>query len=483
MKRSQISIFILVGLLVAVLAVVVILTRTIDLDASQMQVGRPDEAIPFESFIQVCLEETTDAVLHSIIKEGGQPLLYRNKNQRQISYLSAPVYYISDGASGISYLPSTSDLELDLSYRIASEISACLSGFEFFSRTGYRLIVKPYEVSTTLTSQGTIQVLLDTSYELRREDMSYTTGLFTYETKSNIQFFLSMVQSIITEMDVLGNNTFPDIHTVFLSLAYDFNYTKMSQKNSTLFLFFEKPSITSRYIGTMDIFPAVFVFNWSHLYIPPNTSLSEIPVFNSFEWVLPDSFGSHLVNNFSDSIWDITSYFPDYVPPNPNPGLDLDFFSGYSENFDLLYTGNIYPYYFPDLGPNTIIVKAYSLENSSRYTFGQFIINTRFSDIVPLTIMSGNTSQAFRGFHYYERIIARSHDGSPLRYQLLAPVTLTEMDCGGYLEIDRDTGEIGGYITALPGSYPLRVIISSDHREKNLDMTLHISGNYELDCR
>lgn len=485
MKKSQITIFLVLGIIILIvfgMAWMVSNRLALEVDSSVFEV--PEEIAPFEAFIQECLEQTTDRVLYKVMQEGGQGILRQSNDEKKyVIYENKiiPIYYRYDGATPQNYIAPISQLEQEISYRISSEIGICLSGFEHISRTGYELIMRPYSIETIITDSGETRVIFVTNFTLKREDFSYTTRDFTYGAESNILFFLLFAEEIIEEIKFTGNNSFQDLFALFLSREYNITFTKVNNKDSTIYLLLEKKSTTPRYYGSNDTFNFALQYDWKEIYNPYYHEMHTYPPEAEFEFILNETFAAHLRNNFTEFMWDITSYFPGYNPPGENPDADTHWFLGYSQEFDVNYKGEIYPYFFPIIGENKILAKAFTLANTEEYELKKFIIHARFEEELEPIVYYANESIAFRGFNHYERITALNHDGSPVTLSWKGPEELLSMKCDGYLILDENTGEMYGYITADPGIYTLE-ITAHGTKTKEFNKTLIITGDYELDC-
>lgn len=511
MKKGQISIFIIVGLiLIAVFGGLWMIAEQMTIDTSVEDVAPLIERNVIDSFIQECLEQSTDTVLNNIIQEGGMGFLRTSNVSNKIrqeyelnvgqgiirSY--APYYYRFNGVQKIILLPTKERLNSEIAYRISSDWAKCLRGFEDFPQEEYMVTMKPYGIQANITDTGAIRVFLRTNFILEREGFTAMTGNFTYEVQSNLGIFLNITQEIMNEINETGNNSFPDIFALLLTRQYNmsyfnatdtnynltllnYSYYKISDKDSKYTVIMQRPSIIPRFRGLMDRFPVVYQFNWTELYKPPaNAVISQtIPLGN---WILNETYAANRINNFTGITWDITSYFPGFTPPGPNPSDDTHFYNIYSENFDILYTGKIYPYYFPNIGTNEMIVRAFELTNAENEVFKKFTLNVAYDQIYPPEILFPNTTVGFSGFTYYERVLAYNLDGTPVKYFMNIPPELRNMPCGGYMYIVPDTGEIAGYITAPPGNYTLTIAVNGTQLVA-VNTTLIVGGNYNFECR
>ncbi|QQG39092.1 MAG: hypothetical protein HYS32_01380 [Candidatus Woesearchaeota archaeon] len=180
MKRGQVTIFIIIGLIVLIAVGVFIYVNT-TIEKKKLGVEEqkglviPKQVEPIKRFVDSCVEEVTKDAIITAGLQGGYTSLSRDQflgtpgnifsNSLQIfSGLNVP-YWFYEKASGIQEqkIPSLSQIEEQISNYIDVNLEDCINNLESFEKVGYNFTIEKPKTKTDIRQD---EVIVITSYPI-----------------------------------------------------------------------------------------------------------------------------------------------------------------------------------------------------------------------------------------------------------------------------------------------------------------------------
>jgi hypothetical protein len=171
MKKAQITIFIILGMAVLVLAGTVYYATGI---AQQKVFVRHIEASSAKDLVEQCLGIIADDALLTIGKHGG----FAELNVNYFEPLNTSYLY----DMGENKAPDTSVVEQQLSEYVDSHIMQCIDNFDLVKEKGIEVIEKAQPKTTVLMAEKDVRFTIDYQVEEKKADM-VTTPEFLPVTK------------------------------------------------------------------------------------------------------------------------------------------------------------------------------------------------------------------------------------------------------------------------------------------------------------
>jgi hypothetical protein len=192
------------------------------------------------------------------------------------------------------------------------------------------------------------------------------------------------------------------------------------------------------------------------------------------------------VHNASQWYWNVSSYC----------GPEFDYYTLYADTFKIngdlgiIYPGNL----VPSIGPHDVLLEGIDSNDMDAKCIRKFRINVTNGDnsklpFVPLnndsSIRFGTAFYTYRGFNFYQLILATGTNNAKPLYFMVLPPALENMSCGGFLTLDVYTGELSGIVTAPPGNYTIEIGVVQLLSNVSMpyvawNATLAVLGGYKL---
>ena len=170
-KRSQITIFIIISILIVAVVVLFFSLR------GNLQKEKPisPEIAPIKNFVQECLDNSLEEVVFKVGENGGY--YFPSKTRATIPVLEVP-YYIKNNQN---LMPSKEQIQDEISKSVARELIFCLEDFTLFSNE--------YEI--TKGKMAPPKIIIEPERVL--VDVNYPLTIIKGDSKSKIENFNSEV--------------------------------------------------------------------------------------------------------------------------------------------------------------------------------------------------------------------------------------------------------------------------------------------------
>ncbi len=142
-KRGQVALFVVIGVVVLILAMLLYFTRGED---SQIYLGQIDTR-PYDSYMSSCVDMLAKQSVHLIGKQGGYFMLPFEYEEAGIDI---PIYFWE----GIDIMPGISFIESELERYISNNIVVCYDGAKEILPAGYALEEFGAETDVVIADDG-----------------------------------------------------------------------------------------------------------------------------------------------------------------------------------------------------------------------------------------------------------------------------------------------------------------------------------------
>tara|TARA_Y100000034_G_scaffold2733_1_gene3309 strand:- start:1235 stop:2305 length:1071 start_codon:yes stop_codon:yes gene_type:complete len=183
MKKGQITIFIILALFFVIAIVIIILFN------SNINEEIPPMATPIKSYIDSCLELTSDKAVKYIIFQGGY---YNPMDSKEYLSLKVPYYF----RLGQETIPNKKQFEEEISKYIEKELPKCLN-FTGFEKEGYKISSKSPKIQTDL--EEVVEIHLDYLVSIKKEDNVVEFKDFEYVEYFNFNRLYDILNSFVQE--------------------------------------------------------------------------------------------------------------------------------------------------------------------------------------------------------------------------------------------------------------------------------------------
>src|SRR3989344_897644 len=161
-KKSQLSMFIIAGALIVILAGIIVYAGITKREAEKEKIVReavefPLELKPVGLFVQSCLEQEALKTINKTALQGGRPIAPRHPYEWENMTLSHGYYY------GINEIPTLEDMQNEMNGHLKINLNNCLGNLQTFKQRGMNLVVG--EVSPKFTV-GSDAVVVDLNYPI-----------------------------------------------------------------------------------------------------------------------------------------------------------------------------------------------------------------------------------------------------------------------------------------------------------------------------
>lgn len=216
-NKSQITIFILIGLVILLSAIFLLYLKSNVGEKERAQIDKnikaPFELQPIKAFVDDCLKEVAENGLILIGKQGGYYNLPKNSVK---NHLFKTAYYYNK----IKLMPSLTTIENEISSYINEGLDLCINNFTIFEKLGYDISQKRINAKTTISKEG-VFISVNLPLEIKKNEVSQKIENFNL----NVPYVhLKTIHNISEEM---VNEFMEDEAGVCLSCLYE-----LSRKNN-----------------------------------------------------------------------------------------------------------------------------------------------------------------------------------------------------------------------------------------------------------
>jgi hypothetical protein len=180
-KKSQISIFILIGFVIigGFLFFYMNNMRTLNQLKTEQIIEIPQEIKPINIFIESCIRNTaTDGIFFNGLQGG----YYQNYQLAEpYSFLAIPYHY----HLGNNYFPSLQTIEAELSRYIEINLKYCINDFTDFKKLGYGFEIGKVAVETNFANDNT---LINVNYPINVDKQEVKHSLTEFLIKIDFDF-------------------------------------------------------------------------------------------------------------------------------------------------------------------------------------------------------------------------------------------------------------------------------------------------------
>jgi len=190
MKRGQVTIYVILGLVIFIAAGIIFFLKydilnSITLKEGQKIINVPPQVQVVYDYVQDCVETGTSNALYIIGQNGGYFIT------PELSTLGDIPYYFIDNNS---YVPTKEDIEKEISKYINAELPLCIDDFK--NLTEFR--INQGNINTK-TYVGNDKVLVSIRYllNIQKGDISYQLEDFSYELKLRLGLIYDASKKIV----------------------------------------------------------------------------------------------------------------------------------------------------------------------------------------------------------------------------------------------------------------------------------------------
>ena len=188
LKRGQVSIFIIIGVAILLLASLILVFNSETITVKEDQQIVSDGSI--QQFMQSCLEDTSKQGITKITRQGGY---YDPPNESSIIFFNDKLPYFYEDKE---YKIITNEIfTKQLATYVNENLPTCIGDLEQFREQGYAFEIE--EPTATITANQ--KILIDVKYpiEIRKDESVANLDGFTYSIDLNIDKFLESSKELI----------------------------------------------------------------------------------------------------------------------------------------------------------------------------------------------------------------------------------------------------------------------------------------------
>lgn len=132
LKRSQVSLFILLSLVILIAASLIVYLRGLEDGGTIEQLEVPAEIAPVKSYMDECVKKSATEAAYIIGSQGG----YKTLPEKSLGLIfsKAPFYYFE----GSNLMPSKKDIENEFASSVNERLNACIN-LSVFESQGYKI--------------------------------------------------------------------------------------------------------------------------------------------------------------------------------------------------------------------------------------------------------------------------------------------------------------------------------------------------------
>ncbi len=193
MKRGQITIFIVVGIIILfVVAGLLFMRDYFEKGEIEVKEEKMIESVQFggnvQTYIESCISQTAEAGVEFISKRGG----YYNLPELSQDYLELPYYlYFNE-----DYSITKEEVELELQKYVDEMLSFCFEGFVYFEEKGYSIDEGAIKTEVHVFPT-TLNVVVDLPILVSKENLENQIFLFQVDINSNLGSMLKVVKEFM----------------------------------------------------------------------------------------------------------------------------------------------------------------------------------------------------------------------------------------------------------------------------------------------
>lgn len=190
-KRSQITIFIIIGLVILI-TFVMIYYLTVSVPKRELeQITFEEIVFPVKSFTESCLEKTAEDSILFTSKQGG----YYDLPEDSILFLlnKYPYYYVD----GKKIVPDKTKLENEISKYVNLNIDDCIGNFKVFKETAIQIKAEQKPSVETKIYANKIAIILNYPLLLRKGKIEKELDKFQVDIKTNLNEINVLSKKII----------------------------------------------------------------------------------------------------------------------------------------------------------------------------------------------------------------------------------------------------------------------------------------------
>jgi len=232
MKRGQISIYVIIGIIALATVVTTYYTKDYVLKSVfnknlEESIIIPEKIKPINSFVTSCLKETGEKALNIIGQQGGYTTIPRDpyastelslqSNALTIFNNNNVAYWFYEEPNGIqtTKIPSKNEIETQLSNYIENNLFSCLNNFKDFQ--DFEITQGNIKINSILNNNN-VQFLIDFPLDIKTKDFEFKLNKFSQQIKSPLY---SLYDSAVQIFDNLNKNTILEDKTKTMLITYN----------------------------------------------------------------------------------------------------------------------------------------------------------------------------------------------------------------------------------------------------------------------
>ena len=232
MKKGQVTIYVIIGLIVLITTVTAFFARdyvvkTILKIGVEETIIVPEKIKPINSFVSSCLKETTEKAIELAGQQGGFINIPRDPySSEQLNLVSNSLtifgntnvaYWFYEQSNGIqkTQIPSINIIENEISNYIEDKIVDCVNNFKDFPE--YNIKQGDLKASTAI-NKNIIKTSINFPLDIKIKDFSFSINQFSQEIKSPLYELYNSAKDIF---DNLYSNNILEYKTITMLIAYE----------------------------------------------------------------------------------------------------------------------------------------------------------------------------------------------------------------------------------------------------------------------
>lgn len=225
-KKSQIAIFILLGIVLLIAVSFVIYTKNETKKIEEEIIDLPLEMQPIKLFVDSCIKQTSEEGIDFISLQGG----YYDVPEPNVNefIFEVPYYFYS----GQNNFPQKDAIQEELGRYIEDNLNYCLNNFLVLKEQGYEIEQGNIEADVKFI-QNRILVNLEYPLTIKRQDTEFRLEKFI----SNIDFDFDYIYNILTEIkdeQIKNINHVPIGALSDIAYYYDFTFEVVDYPNGSV---------------------------------------------------------------------------------------------------------------------------------------------------------------------------------------------------------------------------------------------------------
>ena len=243
-RKGQITIFIILGIVIIASVSLLLYFRSVSTNDSNSEIEKifetSTDAIPIKTFVESCLGNVADDGIIYTSLRGGYYIVADGVEQ---PFMKIPYYFYL----GSEDVPTTSEIEAEISKYVSSEIDKCLNDFTSFKEIGYKIETDDKTVKTNLGKS--VSIRLEYPIKVTKGESTTTITDFHYNINFNFAKLYNIIFDFATEhqknpdfvpighlsfLAQKNNMTYNLIYTNDNEVIYSFIFNDLFDYNETL---------------------------------------------------------------------------------------------------------------------------------------------------------------------------------------------------------------------------------------------------------